>query len=177
MKRTERIKFWLDDDELALVDKKAKAAGLNRSAYIRKLMSETEVIPATDVDYALYASEFRRLGRNLNERLKRMNTTGEIDCDEIWFFHEGCGMKITILSPDGEVSHVYLGNDVGKGQRAMAIVPKGSIFSAANLDDGGYTFVSCVTVPKFSYDGFRLVPADEIRQRMGMRTDEIVISI
>lgn len=83
MKRTERIKFWLDDDELALVDKKAKAAGLNRSAYIRKLMSETEVILATDVDYALYASEFRRLGRNLNERLKRMNTTGEIDCDEI----------------------------------------------------------------------------------------------
>ena len=57
--------------------------GLNRSAYIRKLMSETEVVPATDVDYALYASEFRRLGRNLNERLKRMNTTGEIDCNEI----------------------------------------------------------------------------------------------
>ena len=25
--------------------------GLNRSAYIRKLMSETEVIPATDIDY------------------------------------------------------------------------------------------------------------------------------
>jgi hypothetical protein len=46
-------------------------------------MSETEVIPATDIDYALYASEFRRLGMNLNERLKRMNTTGEIDCDEI----------------------------------------------------------------------------------------------
>ena len=83
MKRTERIKFWLDDDELALVDKKAKKAGLNRSAYLRKLMSETEVIPATDIDYALYASEFRRLGRNLNERLKRMNLTGEIDCDEV----------------------------------------------------------------------------------------------
>ena len=83
MKRTDRIKFWLDDDELALVDRNAKKAGLNRSAYIRKLMSETEVIPATDVDYVLYASEFRSLGRNLNERLKRMNTTGEIDCDEI----------------------------------------------------------------------------------------------
>lgn len=41
-------------------------------------------------------------------------------------------------------------------------IPKGAIFSAVNLDDGGYTFVSCVTVPKFSYYGFRLVPADEI---------------
>ena len=64
-----------------------------------------------------------------------------------------------------------------QGQRAMAIIPKGAIFSAVNLDDGGYTLVSCMTVPKFSYDGFRLVPADEIRQRMSMRTDEIVISI
>lgn len=90
----------------------------------------------------------------------------EIDCDEIWFSHEGCGMKITILAPNGEVNHVYLGNDVEKGQRVMAIIPKGAIFSAVNLDDGGYTFVSCVTVPKFSYDGFRLVPADEIRPRM-----------
>ena len=83
MKRTERIKFWLDDDELALVNKKAKAAGLNRSAYIRKLINEAEVIPVTDIDYALYSAEFRRLGKNLNQHLKRMNTTGEIDCDEI----------------------------------------------------------------------------------------------
>lgn len=80
MKRTERIKFWLDDDELALVDKKAKAAGLNRSAYIRKLINEAEVIPATDIDYALYSAEFRRLGKNLNQHLKRMNTTGEVNC-------------------------------------------------------------------------------------------------
>ncbi|MBR4446274.1 MAG: cupin domain-containing protein, partial [Solobacterium sp.] len=81
-------------------------------------------------------------------------------------------MKITILSPDGEVSHVYLGKDVGKGQRAMAIVPKCSIFSAVNLDDSGYSFVSCVTAPKFSYEGFRLVPEDEIRQRTGMQCRE-----
>ena len=67
-----------------------------------------------------------------------------------------------------QVKHVYLGNDVEKGQRAMAIVPKGSIFSAVNLEEDGYTFVSCVTVPKFSYDGFRLVHEDEIRQRTEM---------
>ena len=28
----------------------------------------------------------------------------------------------------------------------------------------GYTFVSCVTAPKFRYEGFRLVPADEVRE-------------
>ena len=27
-----------------------------------------------------------------------------IDCDEIWYFHEGCGMKITMIDEDGNVS-------------------------------------------------------------------------
>lgn len=126
----------------------------------------------------VYKSSEEKNGRSLAGSIYFLLDSGEvsqfheIDCDEIWFFHEGCGMKITILSPDGEVSHVYLGNDVGKGQRAMAIVPKGSIFSAVNLDDSGYSFVSCVTAPKFSYDGFRLVPEDEIRQRTGMQCGE-----
>lgn len=97
----------------------------------------------------------------------------EIDCDEIWYFHEGCGIMITILAPNGDVSHVCLGNNVEQGQSAMAIIPKGSIFSAVNLDDAGYTFVSCVTVPKFSYDGFRLVSENEIRQRSGKNHCEI----
>lgn len=131
----------------------------------------------------VYTSAEEKKGRSLAGSIYFLLDSGEvsqfheIDCDEIWFFHEGCGMKICILAPNGDVSHIYLGNDVEKGQRAMAIIPKGAIFSAVNLDDGGYTFVSCVTVPKFSYDGFRLVPADEIRQRMSMRTDEMVISI
>lgn len=30
----------------------------------------------------------------------------------------------------------------------------------------GYTFVSCVTAPKFRCEGFRLVPADEIREML-----------
>lgn len=118
----------------------------------------------------VYTSPEEKNGRSLAGSIYFLLDSGEvsqfhqIDCDEIWYFHEGCGMKITILSQDGAESHVYLGNDVEKGQRAMAFIPKGAIFSAVNLDDEGYTFVSCVTVPKFSYEGFRLVSDDEIRQ-------------
>ena len=118
----------------------------------------------------IYTSPDEKNGRSLAGSIYFLLDGGEvsqfhqIDCDEIWYFHEGCGMKITIVDPDGKESHVYLGNDVEKGQRAMAVIPKGAIFSAVNLDDEGYTFVSCVTVPKFSYDGFRLVSDDEVRQ-------------
>ena len=88
----------------------------------------------------------------------------EIDCDEIWYWHEGCGMKITVLT-DGGREEILLGLDTGRGERAMAVIPAGSVFAAENLRNDGYTFVSCVTTPQFEYSGFRLVGKDEIRER------------
>ena len=32
-----------------------------------------------------------------------------------------------------------------------------------NLNTEGYTFISCVTAPKFKYEGFRLVPREELK--------------
>ena len=84
-----------------------------------------------------------------------------IDCDEIWYFHEGCGMRITVLT-DGSREDYLLGNNVERGERAMVVIPKGRVFCAENLDPEGYSFVSCMTAPKFSYDGFRLVSEEEI---------------
>lgn len=88
----------------------------------------------------------------------------EIDCDEIWYYHEGCGMKITVLARNG-IQEFYLGGNIQKGERAMAVIPKGCIFAAENLEENGYTFISCITTPAFRYSGFRLVYTDEIKAR------------
>ena len=85
----------------------------------------------------------------------------QIDCDEIWYHHEGCALKITMII-DGEVKECLIGQEVG--QTAMAVIPKGAIFAAENLDKDGYCFMSCATTPKFSYEGFRLVDDEEVRQ-------------
>ena len=87
----------------------------------------------------------------------------QIDCDEIWYYHEGCGLKITLLQ-DGKQSVLLLGNDWEQGQRAMAVIPKGAIFAAENIDHAGYTFMSCATAPAFRYEGFRLVSRKEIAE-------------
>ena len=55
----------------------------------------------------------------------------------------------------------------------MAVIPKGCIFGAENLETDGYTFVSCVTTPGFEYAGFRIVGRDEIRQRFPNLYEEI----
>ena len=36
----------------------------------------------------------------------------------------------------------------------MIVIPKNTIFGAENIDTKGYTFISCITVPKFSPKGF-----------------------
>ena len=87
----------------------------------------------------------------------------QIDCDEIWYYHEGCGMKITVLANGKKEEHL-LGNDVQRGECPMTVIPKGCIFAAENLEPDGYTFVSCVTTPGFEYAGFRLVGREELRR-------------
>ena len=85
----------------------------------------------------------------------------QIDCDELWYIHEGCGLKITSIE-GGKLKEYYLG--MGDGQSAMVLLPKGAIFAAENIDKESYTFISCATIPKFSYEGFRLVLQDEIKK-------------
>ena len=96
----------------------------------------------------------------------------QIDCDEIWYYHEGCGTKITVLDGAGKKEY-RLGADVSNGERHMIVIPKGVIFAAENLSKDSYTFVSCATSPKFRYEGFRLVGKNEIREKFPDIADEI----
>ena len=84
----------------------------------------------------------------------------QIDCDEIWFYHEGCSMRITMIL-NGKVSEAVLGT--GEGQAAMVVIPEGAVFAAENLDKENYCFMSCATTPKFTYDGFRILGREEVK--------------
>ncbi len=87
-----------------------------------------------------------------------------IDCDEIWYFHEGCGMKITVIDDEGKKKEFQLGNDTEKGEKAMVVINKGWIFGAENLDKNSYSFVSCVTTPEYRDEGFNLVYKKELKE-------------
>lgn len=97
----------------------------------------------------------------------------QIDCDEIWYYHAGCGMKIFMLS-GGQVKTALLGVDTARNEQPMVIIPKGTIFAAENIDRDGYTFVSCMTTPRFDYKGFRLVPRAEVRKKYPALPEEIL---
>ena len=55
----------------------------------------------------------------------------------------------------------------------MVLIPKGAIFGAENLEADGCTFVSCATTPNFTYEGFRLVEKQEIRDKFPVIASEV----
>lgn len=90
-----------------------------------------------------------------------------IDCDEIWYFHEGCGVELWLLNPDGITECRRLG--CGEKEAPMVVIPKGAIFGARNIDPSGYTLMSCATMPNFHYEGFRLIGQEELLQKFPKR--------
>lgn len=96
----------------------------------------------------------------------------QIDCDELWFYHEGYGLKITALTED-ERHEYLLGRNVENSEKQMVLIKKRTVFAAENIDKNSFTFISCVTTPKFNYDGFRLIGKNEIREKYPNIADEI----
>jgi predicted cupin superfamily sugar epimerase len=79
-----------------------------------------------------------------------------VDACEIWLWHAGSPVRVR-LSPDGEASEtVLLGSDLGAGQRPQVVVPEG-VWQAAE-SGGGWSLVSCVVAPAFTFAGFRMAP-------------------
>lgn len=89
----------------------------------------------------------------------------QIDCDELWYYHEGSGMRLYVLKRDNTLAQYLLGKNLSKGERPMVRIEAGEIFAAENLEQDGYTLISCVTAPKFRYEGWRLVRQEELLAR------------
>lgn len=80
-----------------------------------------------------------------------------IDATEIWHWHGGAPLLLTI-SRDGRSSERHrLGGDILAGERPQLIVPPRVWQSAIGL--GAWTLVGCTVTPAFVFAGFELAPA------------------
>lgn len=78
------------------------------------------------------------------------------DADELWLFHSGGALELT-LSPDGSQREEHrLGLDLAAGERPQVIVPAGCWQTARTL--GLFTLVSCLVAPAFVFESFELAP-------------------
>jgi len=79
-----------------------------------------------------------------------------VDAVEIWHFHAGAPLELS-LSPDGRTVETHrLGPDILAGDLPQVIVPAGWWQAARPL--GAWGLVGCTVSPAFSFAGFEMAP-------------------
>lgn len=79
-----------------------------------------------------------------------------VDAAEIWHYHAGAPLDLSI-SADGRESVTHrLGTDLAAGEAPQVVVPEGAWQSARSR--GAWTLVGCTVGPAFDFAGFELAP-------------------
>lgn len=84
-----------------------------------------------------------------------------IDCDEYWCHNAGSSLELWVIDREGRLSRRMCGTD-GEAEPFVRFAA-GEIFAAklpAEADDGA--FVTCITVPRFTYGGFEIFSREQI---------------
>ncbi len=79
-----------------------------------------------------------------------------IDAAEIWLFHAGAPLLLSISADGASVATQRLGPDIAAGERPQCVVPAHAWQAGESL--GAYTLVSCVVAPGFDFSRFELAP-------------------
>ena len=75
---------------------------------------------------------------------------------EIWLWHGGAPLELSIHEDGGAVERCRLGMDIEGGERPQAVIPVGAWQAARSLGD--WSLVSCTVAPAFEFAGFRMAP-------------------
>lgn len=78
--------------------------------------------------------------------------------DESWFFHVGCDLEIYWLAPSArDLSQALNTETLGvKHGKFELTIPAGRWFAARPVEPEGFSLVSCVVGPGFSFEDFEL---------------------
>ena len=78
-KRNIQVKFYVDEEELNLINERFKAANVsNRGAYLRKMAIDGFVVNIDTSDIKQLVKEVNAIGRNINQAVALMNRNGAI---------------------------------------------------------------------------------------------------
>ena len=75
--------------------------------------------------------------------------------DEMWYYHSGSPLTISMISPEGELITEQLGLNIERGEKPQVLVPKDYIFGSA-MNEEGYALVGCMVSPGFEFRDFEL---------------------
>lgn len=77
--------------------------------------------------------------------------------DEIWLYHAGDAVRVTLTTTDGDSREHIMGNDLRAGQRPQLLIPAGWTQSAKVIrGDSGFALLSTIVIPGFEREDFEV---------------------
>jgi predicted cupin superfamily sugar epimerase len=89
-------------------------------------------------------------------RAGEVSALHRLKSDELWHFHAGGPLVVSVIDPGGARHDITLGPDPDAGQLFQATVPAGAWFGAALQSGTAYTLVGCTVAPGFEFADFEL---------------------
>ncbi len=80
--------------------------------------------------------------------------------DEMYFFHAGHPLELSLISPVGVLSRCRLGIDLDQGNVPQLLVPARYWQSARS--EGAYTLAGCTVTPGFDYHDFEMIDTEQL---------------
>ena len=83
-KRKIQIKFYVTEEERTLIEQKMKLVPTrNMAAYLRKIAIDGDIIQVDHSDIKAMTAEIQKIGVNVNQIAKRVNSTGSVYQEDI----------------------------------------------------------------------------------------------
>ncbi len=76
--------------------------------------------------------------------------------DETWHFYLGSGLRLVMITPQGEHREIVLGPSITAGEFLQYTVPAGHWFGAMPLESSEWSLVGCTVAPGFDFADFEL---------------------
>ena len=86
----------------------------------------------------------------------------KIKSDECWHFYTGEPLVVYIISQQGALDIIELGNDINKGHVFQYVVPANCWFASRPAAESNFCFVGCTVAPGFDFEDFDLADAAEL---------------
>ncbi len=132
---------------------------MNEEQIIEKL--ELEKHPEGGWYKETFLSKIKIKNRSISSMIYYLLKKGETshwhrvkDADEIWNWHLGGSLELSIAHQNKEIENIKLGPNLNLGETLQAVVNKG-LWQSAKASKS-WVLVSCIVTPAFLFDSFEL---------------------
>ena len=90
------------------------------------------------------------------------STFHKIKSDECWHFYAGQALLVYVITDNGTLEVIHLGNDIGNGELFQFVVPAGCWFASEPAPESLFSFVGCTVAPGFDFEDFELARVEAL---------------